>query len=185
MKFTYANDLIILHSAEEWKELKRTVGLDMTTYSAYTSRLEDLKFNHVKRVTAAFYLYNRAAKSELKVYNTNKILLFCPLPRFWSQTGQNIYVPSLSGNIMLKSYLLAFHWIEMRCILALCAKTLRTAPLFGLLSRQVYCVPVWCCAASHSPYRTTALLIRTPCALLLDACILHQRISFRFLHSLS
>ena len=42
----------------------------------------EIEASHDKTVTAAFYLYNREAKRELKVYNKKKILPFCPVPTY-------------------------------------------------------------------------------------------------------
>ena len=41
-----------------------------------------LKLSHIKTVTAAFYLNNQEAKRELKVYNINRLLPFCPTPTY-------------------------------------------------------------------------------------------------------
>ena len=67
-KFAYADDLALLHSSGNWKDLERTLSQDMSTLSAYLQTWR-LKLSHSKTVTAAFYLNNREAKRELKVYN--------------------------------------------------------------------------------------------------------------------
>ena len=56
-KFAYADDLAILHSSGEWKELERTLSQDMTTLSAYLQTWR-LKLSHAKTVTSGFYLSN-------------------------------------------------------------------------------------------------------------------------------
>ena len=72
-KFAYADDLALLHSSGNWKDLEGTLSQDMSTLSAYlqTSRL---KLSHTKTVMAAFHLNNREAKRELNVYNNGRLL---------------------------------------------------------------------------------------------------------------
>ena len=67
-KFAYADDLALLHSSGNWKDLEGTLSQDMSTLSAYLQTWM-LKLSHTKTVTAAFHLNNREAKRELKVYN--------------------------------------------------------------------------------------------------------------------
>ena len=81
-KFAYANDLALLHSSGNWKDLEGTLSqLDMSTLSAYLQTWR-LKLNHTKMVTAAFHLNKRDAKRELKVYNNGRLLPFCPTPTY-------------------------------------------------------------------------------------------------------
>ena len=68
-KFTYADDLALLHSSGNWKDLEGTLSQDMSTLLAYLQSWR-LKLSHTKTVTAVFYLNNQEAKRELKVYNT-------------------------------------------------------------------------------------------------------------------
>ena len=68
-KFAYADDLALLHSSGNWKDLEGTLSQDMSTLSAYLQTWR-LKLSHTKMATAAFYLNNREAKRELKVYNS-------------------------------------------------------------------------------------------------------------------
>ena len=79
--FAYADDLALLHSSGNWKDLKGTLSQDMSTLSAYLQTWR-LKLSHTKTVTAAFHLNNREAKPELEVYNNNRLLLFCPNPTY-------------------------------------------------------------------------------------------------------
>ena len=65
-KFAYADDLVLLHYSENWKDLEGTLSQDMFTLSAYLQTWR-LKLSHTKTVTAAFHLNNREAKRELKV----------------------------------------------------------------------------------------------------------------------
>ena len=72
-KFAYADDLALLHSSGEWKELESTLSQDMTTLSAYLQTWR-LKLSHTKTVAAAFHLNNQEAKRELKISNIDKVL---------------------------------------------------------------------------------------------------------------
>ena len=76
-KFAYADNLALLHSFGNWKDLEETLSQDMSTLSAYLQTWR-LKLSHTKTVTAAFHLNNREAKRELKVYNNSRLLPFCP-----------------------------------------------------------------------------------------------------------
>ena len=60
---------------------QKILSEDMTALSAYL-QIWWLKLSHVKTVTAAYHLYNREAKRELKVKNNGKILPFCPVPTY-------------------------------------------------------------------------------------------------------
>ena len=80
-KFAYADDLALLHSSGNWKDLEGTLSQDMSTLSAYLQTWS-LKLSHTKTVTAAYHLNNREAKRELKVYNNDRLLPFCPIPTY-------------------------------------------------------------------------------------------------------
>ena len=80
-KFAYADDLALLHSSGNWKDLEGTLNHDMSTLSAYLQTWR-LKLSHTKTVTAAFHLNNREAKRKLKVYNNGRLLPFCPIPTY-------------------------------------------------------------------------------------------------------
>ena len=80
-KFAYADDLALLHSSGNWKNLEGTLSQDMSTLSAYLQTWR-LKLSHTKTVTAAFHLNNQEAKRELKVYNNGRLLPFCPTPTY-------------------------------------------------------------------------------------------------------
>ena len=56
-KFAYADDLALLHSSGNWKDLQGTLSQDMSTLSAYLQSWR-LKLSHTKTVTAAFHLNN-------------------------------------------------------------------------------------------------------------------------------
>ena len=80
-KFAYADDLALLHSSGNWKDLEGTLSQDMSTLSAYLQTWR-LKLSHTKMVTAAFHLNNRETKREIKVYNNGRVLPFCPTPTY-------------------------------------------------------------------------------------------------------
>ena len=80
-KFAYADDLALLHSSGNWKDLEGALSQDMSTLSAYLQTWR-LKLSHTKTVMAAFHLNNREAKRELKVYNNGRLLPFCPTPTY-------------------------------------------------------------------------------------------------------
>ena len=80
-KFAYADDLALLHSSGNWKDLEGTLSQDMSTLSAYLQTWR-LKLSHTKTVTTAFHLNNREAKRELKIYNNGRLLPFCPTPTY-------------------------------------------------------------------------------------------------------
>ena len=56
-KFAYADDLALLHSSGNEKDLEGTLSQDMSTLSVYYQTWR-LKLNHTKMVTAAFHLNN-------------------------------------------------------------------------------------------------------------------------------
>ena len=80
-KFAYADDLALLHSSGNWKDLEGTLSQDMSTLSAYLQTWR-LKLSHTKTVMAAFHINKREAKCELKVYNNSRLLPFCPTPTY-------------------------------------------------------------------------------------------------------
>ena len=69
------------HSSGNWKDLEETLSHDMSTLSSYLQTWR-LKLSHAKTVTAAFHLNNRETKCELKVYNNDRLLPFCPTPNY-------------------------------------------------------------------------------------------------------
>ena len=74
IKFAYADDLALLYSSGNWKDLEGTLSQDMSTLSAYLQTW--------RSVTPNFHLNNREAKRELKVYNNGRRLPFCPTPTY-------------------------------------------------------------------------------------------------------
>ena len=143
-KFAYADDLAILHTSGEWKELERTLSQDMTALSEYLQTWR-LKLSHTKTVTAAFHLHNREAKRELKVCNIGKTS-FCPVPTYFGvKLDRSLtYRPHLEAlrkklcaRVSLLRRLVGTGW-------GASAKTLHTAALSLVYSTAEYCAPVWC-----------------------------------------
>ena len=119
-KFAYADDLALLHSSGNWKDLEETLSQDMSTLSAYLQTWR-LKLSHTKTVTTAFHLNNREAKRELKVYNNGRRLPFMFNPYLpWGKTGQIAHVSSsfcgiaqkkLSSRVTLLKQLVGSGWV--------------------------------------------------------------------------
>ena len=147
-KFAYADDLVLLHSSGNWKDLEGTLSQDMCTLSAYFQTWR-LKLSHTKTVTAAFQLNNREAKRELKVYNNGRLLPLCPISTYLgvkldkSLTFHHHLVAlskKLSSRVTLLRRLVGLGW-------GAGAKTLRIATLSLVYSAAEYCAPVWCRSA--------------------------------------
>ena len=147
-KFAYADDLALLHSSGNWKDLEGTLSQDMSTLSAYLQTWR-LKLSHTKTVTTAFHLNNRETKRELKVYNNSRLLPFCPTPTYLgvkldrSLTFRHHLVAlrkKLSSRVTLLRRLVGSGW-------GAGAKTLRIATLSLVYSTAEYCAPVWCRSA--------------------------------------
>ena len=147
-KFAYADDLGLLHSSGNWKDLEGSLSQGMSTLSAYLQTWR-LKLSHSETVTAAFHLNNRETKRELKVYINNRLLPFCPTPIYLglkldrSLTFRHHLVAlrkKLSSRIALFRLLVGSGW-------GAGAKTPRIATLSLVYSTAKYCAPVWCCSA--------------------------------------
>ena len=82
-KFAYVDDLALLHSSGNWKDLEGTLiqDIQVSTLSAYLQTWR-LKLSHTKTVTAVFHLNKRESKCELKVHNNGRLLPFCPIPTY-------------------------------------------------------------------------------------------------------
>ena len=147
-KFAYADDLALLHSSGNWKDLEGTLSKDMSTLSAYLQTWS-LKLSHTKTVTTAFHLNNREAKRELKVYNNGRLLPFCPIPTYLGVKLDRLLTfchhlmalrKKLSSRVTLLRRLMGSGW-------GAGAKTLRIATLSLVYSAAEYCAPVWCRSA--------------------------------------
>ena len=147
-KFAYADDLALLHSSGNWKDLEGTLIQDISTLSAYLQTWR-LKLSHTKTVTASSHLNNREAKRELKVYNNGRLLPFSPIPTYLgvkldrSLTFRHHLVAlykKLSSRVTLLRRLVGSGWDTG-------AKTLRIAALSLVYSTSEYCASVRCRSA--------------------------------------
>ena len=146
-KFAYADDLALLNSSGNWKDLEGTLSQDMSTLSPHLQAWR-LKLSHTKTVTAAFHLNNREAKRELKVYNNGRLLPFCPTPTYLEVKLDRLLTfchhlvalrKKLSSRVTLLRRLVGSGWSAG-------AKTLRIATL-SLVYSAADCAPVWCRSA--------------------------------------
>ena len=147
-KFAYADNLALLHSSGNRKHLEGTLSQDMSTLLAYFNTWR-LKLSHTKTVLPAFYLNNREAKRKLKVYNNDRLLLFCTTPTYLDV--------KLDRSLTFLHHLVALHKKLFSCVTLLRrfigsgwgagAKTVRIAALSLVYSIAEYCVPVWCPSA--------------------------------------
>ena len=147
-KFVYADDLALLHSSGNWKDLEETLSQDMSTLSAYLQTWR-LKLNYTKTMTAFFHLNNREVKHELKVYNNDRLLLFCPTPTYLGVKLDRSL--KFCHHLVALCKKLSLHVTLLRQLVGLGwgagAKTLCKATLSLVYSTAEYCVPVWCCSA--------------------------------------
>ena len=143
-KFVYADDLALLHTSGNWKDLEGTLIQGMSTLSAYLQTWR-LKLSHTKTVTAAFHLNNRETKRELKVYNNGRLLPFCPIPTYLgvkldrSLTFCHHLVTlrkKLSSRVTMLRQVVGLGWSTG-------AKKLRIATLSLVYSIVEYYAPVW------------------------------------------
>ena len=147
-RYAYANDLALLYSFDDWKDLEGVLSQDMTTISTYLQTWR-LQLSHTKTVTTAFHLNNREAKRELNVYNNGKRLPFCPVPTYLGVKLDRSLTfrhhletlrKKLTTRVALMRRLAGSGW-------GAGAKTLRTAALSLVYSTAEYSAPVWCRSA--------------------------------------
>ena len=150
-EFAYADDLALLPSSGNWKDLEKTLSQDMSTLSGYLQTWR-LKLSHTKTMTAAFHLNNRETKRKLKVYNNNRLLPFCPTPTYLGVKLDRLLTfrhhlvalrKKLSSRVTLLRRLVGSEW-------GAGAKTLRIVILSQVYSTAECCAPAWC---YNSPYR--------------------------------
>ena len=147
-RYAYADDLALLYSSVEWKDLEGVLSQDMTTISTYLQTWR-LQLSHTKTVTTAFHLNNREAKRELNVYNNGKHLPFCPVSTYIGV--------KLDRSLTFRHRLEALRKKLTTCVEVMRrlagsgwgagAKTLHTAALSLVYSTAEYCAPVWCHSA--------------------------------------
>ena len=147
-RYAYADDLALLYSSDDWKDLEGVLSQDMTTISTYLQTWR-LHLSHTKTVTTAFHLNNREAKRELNIYYNGKRFPFCPVPTYLGVKLDRSLTfrhhlealrKKLTTRVALMRRLAGSGW-------GTGAKTLRTATLSLVYSTAEYCAPVWCCSA--------------------------------------
>ena len=116
-KFAYADNLALLHSFGNWKDLEgKTKAKTVSTFSVYLQTWR-MKLSHTKTVTATFHLNNREAKREPKVYNNDRLLLFYPNPTYLgvkldrSLTFHHYLVTTVSLYVTLLRQLVGSGWV--------------------------------------------------------------------------
>ena len=144
----------------------------MSTLSAYFQTWS-LNPSHTKTVMAAFHLNNLETKCELKIYNKDRLLPFCPTPTYL--------------EVKLDRLLMFYHHLAALCKkLSLCvtllrqlvgsgwgagAKTPCITTLSLVYSTAEYCAPIWCDSAHTrliDSVLNNALHILTGCTLQLQ-----------------
>ena len=174
-KLAYADDLALLHSSENWKDLEGTLSQEMATLSPYI-QIWRLKLSH-------FHLNNREAKRELKVYNNGRLLPFCPSPTYLgvkldrSLTFRHHLVAlpkKLSSRVTLLRRLVGSGW-------GASAKTLRIATLTLVYSTFEYSAPVWCRSA-HTRLIDSVL---NDALRIVTACVPLQRTTYLYFQASS
>ena len=100
-------------------------------------------------MTAAFHLNNRGDKRELKVYNYDRFLLFCPTPTYLGvKLDRSLrfrhhlvaLCKKLSSRVTLLRRLVGSGW-------GVGSKTLHIATVSLIYSTAEYCASVWCRSA--------------------------------------
>ena len=96
-KFTYEDNLALLHSFENWKAFDKAVSQYMTTSSS------DLRaeLSHTMTAMAVFHLNNQEIKHELNVYNSIRLLPFFPTPFYLGE--------ELKRSLAICHHLVALH----------------------------------------------------------------------------
>ena len=80
-KYAYADDLVILHYANDWQAIEGTLTQDMAILSSYPYQW-NLKLTTTKTVSAAFYLYHKETRHELNIFVNGQVLPFCAEPTY-------------------------------------------------------------------------------------------------------
>ena len=79
-KYTYENDLAILHSEEQCNALEGILSQYVNTLTTYLQNWKR-KLSKTKTVSAAFYLNNKEARRELSITTDGQFLPFCTEPK--------------------------------------------------------------------------------------------------------
>jgi len=84
-KYSYADDLAIMHADGDWQAVEGALSKDMATLGEYLHTWK-LKLSTTKTVSAVFHLNNKEAKCELKVNFNSETLPFCSEPKYLGVT---------------------------------------------------------------------------------------------------
>ena len=119
----------------------------MSTPSAYLQTWR-LKLSHTKTVTVAFYLNNREAKCELKVYNNDRRLPLCTILTYLEAKLDRL-LTFRHHLVAMGKTIFASLSVEAICRLGIeCQNTTHNCPICILVcSTSEYCAPVWCPSA--------------------------------------
>jgi len=144
-KYGYADDLAILKTHREWKNIESSLSQDMSTLAQYLRQWR-LKLSEGKTVSTAFHLNNREAKRELNVYINNRRLDFHPTTTYLGvkldrSLSFRQHLAGLRDKVMARSALIrrlvGTGW-------GASASTLRTSALALVYAPAEYCAPIWC-----------------------------------------
>jgi len=80
-KYTYADDLAIMHADGDWQAVEGVLTKDMATVSEYLQTWK-LKLSTTKTMPADFHLNSKEAKRELQVKYNNETLPFRSEPKY-------------------------------------------------------------------------------------------------------
>ena len=98
-KFAYADDVAILHTSGDWKEMERTLSQDMTTLSEYL-QIWRLKLSHTKKGRRRpFTSTIKRPSVSLKSVTSVDLTFLLSSHLSWGQTGQIAHISSSPGSI--------------------------------------------------------------------------------------
>jgi len=142
-KYTYADDLAIMHADGDWQAVEEALSKDMATPGEYLQTCK-LKLSTTKMVSAVFRLNNKEAKRELKINFNNETLPFCSEPKYLRVTLDRSLTyrqhleslrKKLTSRVALLRQLAGSGW-------GAGATMLRTASLALVHSTAEYCTPI-------------------------------------------
>jgi len=143
-KYTYADDLAVIHADGDWQAVEGALSMDMATLGEYLQTWK-LKLSTTKTVSAVFHLNNKEAKRELKVNFSTETLPFCSDPKYLGATLNMSLTyrrhleslrKKLTSSVALLRRLAGSGW-------GAGATTLRTATLALVHSTADHCAPAW------------------------------------------
>jgi len=124
-KYTYTDDLAIMHADGDWQAVVMLQSKDMATVSEYRQTWK-LKLSTTKSVLVVFHLNNKEARRELKVNHNNETL------PFWSE-------PIYLARMFERTLTYRRHLESFRKKLASCVALLRQLDGPGWVLEQQRC----------------------------------------------